>query len=272
MPGKSPSPFRPVQLYQFAAGDHSFEHLPPADGLSDSVHYYWRLAVQAPRVDLEVIPDNAVDLVISPGIPNFAALYFPVDRPFVIPLEGPVTYMGVCMAADRSSEILGAGLPVLKALSAGVETVRFLGLEAMLACLEPATGLDSMARRFEKYLAGRPPTPASAPMAGVLDILSDHLEPAGVVAVAKSLGVSERQFRRLSGELLGLPPKKLQRVLRLQRVLAELLSPDEATLREGFYDDAHLVHELRALTGLTPGEIRRLAEKYNTLNRAEDSL
>jgi len=42
--------------------------------------------------------------------------------------------------------------------------------------------------------------------------------------------------------------------------------------RVDYHDDAHRIRELRALTGWTPGEIRRMAENYDTARRRPPRL
>ena len=64
--------------------------------------------------------------------------------------------------------------------------------------------------------------------------------------------------------LFGFGPKKIQRIMRLQASLRALLTPDTLATDDGFYDEAHRIKEIRSLTGLTPGQSRRMAEIYNS--------
>ncbi len=84
------------------------------------------------------------------------------------------------------------------------------------------------------------------------------------------LGVGERQLRRLFEARIGLGPKALARVFRIQTVLQRLTSNPKASwvdiaLRAGYYDQAHFVHDFRELTGLTPSQYltqRRFGVNY----------
>ena len=256
--------YRPVQLYHLSTDGVSCDTAPPDKALSDWVYFHWLLRIDIEHAELEVIPDNALDLVLSPSIQDFAALYFPVDAPFVIPLEGPVLYGGTSLKAEHTAKLFGYDLALLKSLEPGLETVKALGLEALVDSVQGVDTLSGLRTIMDDFVGGL--TPRSYPPAhsGPLELMLSHLEPAGLTTVAASMGISERTFRRLSSDLLGLSPKKIQRVLRLQRALHELFSPLQPEQREGFYDDSHLIHELKALTGLTPGQLRRLAENYNT--------
>lgn len=81
-----------------------------------------------------------------------------------------------------------------------------------------------------------------------------------IETLADDLGVSERHLRRRFHAAVGYGPKTLQRVLRLRAALRSgerdlaLVAADA-----GYADQAHLTRECRRLTGLTPGELRRVA-------------
>jgi AraC-like DNA-binding protein len=84
-----------------------------------------------------------------------------------------------------------------------------------------------------------------------------------VAAVANDVGLSSRQLRRLLLAEVGLGPKTLQRVARLQYFLA-LADLDGAGLaalaaRAGYADQSHLTREVRDLSGLPPAAL--LAER-----------
>jgi AraC-like DNA-binding protein len=81
--------------------------------------------------------------------------------------------------------------------------------------------------------------------------------------VAASLGVGERRLQQLFREQVGLSPRAYGRLARLHgclRALRSQLQPRwaEVAAGAGFYDQAHLVNEFRALCGMTPGEFLRL--------------
>jgi AraC-like DNA-binding protein len=87
--------------------------------------------------------------------------------------------------------------------------------------------------------------------------------PAGSTARLGDLcGLSERQLRRRFDEAIGYGPKKLQRILRLQRLLW-LASQELATERSlsrlafaaGYADQAHMTREVVALSELSPGRL-----------------
>ncbi|MFT3830451.1 MAG: AraC family transcriptional regulator [Opitutaceae bacterium] len=83
---------------------------------------------------------------------------------------------------------------------------------------------------------------------------------ASVADLAEDFGYSRRQLERLVDEAAGSSPKRFRRVARLHHTMRHLLLAREtdyldAALARGFYDQAHFIHELGALTGHTPREV-----------------
>ncbi len=72
-------------------------------------------------------------------------------------------------------------------------------------------------------------------------------------------GLSRRQVERKCRALYGAPPKLLSRKYRALRaavaLVADHVSFDEAIDR-GFYDQSHMIREIKQFTGMTPGQMR----------------
>ena len=78
-----------------------------------------------------------------------------------------------------------------------------------------------------------------------------------VNAVAAELGMSERQFRRVFREAVGLSPKAFTKLARFRRALTVSQDNREASWASiaacsGYYDQAHLINEFRTFAGVTP--------------------
>jgi AraC-like DNA-binding protein len=86
---------------------------------------------------------------------------------------------------------------------------------------------------------------------------ADRLTRANVSAVATDLGVSERHLRRVFRETVGVSPKAFARLARFRRALRAAREHDRASWASiatvaGYYDQAHLIAEFRAIAGVTP--------------------
>jgi AraC-like DNA-binding protein len=87
----------------------------------------------------------------------------------------------------------------------------------------------------------------------------DHGIP--VSAVAESLGLLPKTFVRRFRKHVGLTPKGFSRLRRLQRVVrsiskAAAVDWADFAAEHGYTDQAHLIHDFRELTGITPAAYR----------------
>jgi AraC-like DNA-binding protein len=90
---------------------------------------------------------------------------------------------------------------------------------------------------------------------------------ARVAAVADRLGMTHGRFLRRFTERVGLTPKRFARVRRLQRLLAWTAMGAEAdwarvAVECGYFDQAHMINEFRALTGMAPSAYRPRSPVY----------
>lgn len=84
--------------------------------------------------------------------------------------------------------------------------------------------------------------------------------PPSVAALARELGWSRQYLTQLLLAEVGIGAKQLLRVGRLQRAVARLqgtrASLVETALGVGYFDQAHMCRDFRALAGSSPGEVR----------------
>jgi AraC-like DNA-binding protein len=114
---------------------------------------------------------------------------------------------------------------------------------------EPLAALEDIAAA---RLHAAPPDPLAAEVARLLD--------AGrpVAEVAAAVGLGARQLHRRSLAAFGYGPKVLARILRLQRALALARGgapSSRAAAEAGYFDQAHLAREVRALAGAPLGAL-----------------
>src|SRR5205807_886319 len=92
-----------------------------------------------------------------------------------------------------------------------------------------------------------------------------RLTSAAVNAVAGELGVSERHLRRVFRDAVGVSPKVFAKLARFHRALGVAREGLHArwagiAAAAGYYDQAHLIADFRAIAGVTPrallGELR----------------
>ena len=86
---------------------------------------------------------------------------------------------------------------------------------------------------------------------------AERLVNANVNTVAVDLGVSERHLRRIFHEAVGVSPKAFAKLARFHRALGAAREDSRAgwasiAAATGYYDQAHLIDEFRAIAGVTP--------------------
>lgn len=128
-------------------------------------------------------------------------------------------------------------------------------LDRIAEAPEPAAALVAL----EAVLAERLPRVRAMHPAVAHALARFALEPE-VGNVVRETGLSHRRFIALFRRSIGLGPKRWCRVSRFVRALRHM-EADLATaaLAAGYADQAHFAREFRELTGMTPGEYRRLA-------------
>lgn len=84
-------------------------------------------------------------------------------------------------------------------------------------------------------------------------------KPVAVAEVVEETGLSQRRFIELFDSEVGLTPKVFARVQRFQRVLRRIhpltvVDWSDVAVACGYFDQSHLIHDFRALAGITPSE------------------
>ncbi|HTJ84672.1 MAG TPA: helix-turn-helix transcriptional regulator, partial [Polyangiaceae bacterium] len=122
--------------------------------------------------------------------------------------------------------------------------------------VEAAAALDrAIAERVATAAASRRLGSLALDAAGQLR--SASFTAASVSAVAEELGVSERHLRRVFRDAFGVAPKTFAKLARFNHALRAARENQRAgwasiAASAGYYDQAHLIAEFRAIAGVTP--------------------
>jgi AraC-like DNA-binding protein len=261
----------------------------PVPVLQRLVHHYhgFHLPDAAERSRLE-IPSGAATLLIAFAEPIRIGLAS--DR------ESEIFHRSSFLSAGRAVAAIGRhrgrihGLELtlshtgayrilglrMAELADGFPTLgQVLGREGDLL-VEQLAGLPSWAARFARldaYLTRRAADSRVQPAWQVTR--ATRLVAAGwpLREIQRDVGWGERHLRSRFLEQVGMAPKAMARVLRLQTALRAHLAGHswaQAAVQARYHDQAHLVHDVKALTGLTPGrlaELRRGAPPGSALDR-----
>jgi AraC-like DNA-binding protein len=119
----------------------------------------------------------------------------------------------------------------------------------------------------------RQPTGGDAAVVQAAEALRRSRGRLGVESLARTLGLSSRHLRRSFTSSVGMSPKSVARTIRFHRALAATdamrhVDWAEIAVRFGYSDQAHMIHEFTAFTGLTPAALHRerIAEESDSSN------
>ena len=163
-----------------------------------------------------------------------------------LPLGAQEAVLGVSAAA-----LAGRTVPIDELWGDAASRRLFDRLGDARTSLDTAAILD---RAIDERLALARGTRAHAELA--LHAAS-RLAIASVSEVATALRVSERNLRRVFRDTVGVGPKTFARLERFRRALDAARAQDAPTwaliaLDAGYYDQAHLIADFRAIAGVTP--------------------
>ncbi len=158
------------------------------------------------------------------------------------------------------------GVPMDGLTDAGIDASRLFGAQATADLhdeLADAAGLATRARIADRFLLARrmrrlePASGASRAVAAALAHMRRWPGMDRAETLAARSGLSDRQFRRLFGEQIGIAPKRYARMLRFEAaVAAKAAAPDrpwtDIAHDLGWFDQAHMDKDFRALAGVPP--------------------
>ncbi|MEV6829868.1 helix-turn-helix domain-containing protein [Amycolatopsis sp. NPDC051102] len=249
-------PLRPV------AARSVYREVAPPPALTDVLACGWHGNTGWAR-PLRVLPDGCADLVWDG---TALTVVVTVGAPLRLWVPASASRVGVRLRCGAAAAVLGTSIPDLPAVT-GLRDL--WGADARRAEDVLATTLDPQAQRgiLEMLVARRRAAPDQRVLAAVRALRAATR----TADVAEAAGISERALRRHFRHAVGAGPKQLHRVRRFQRFLRllEPLAAGRASLAGvaaglGYADQSHLGRECRRLSGSSPAELVRVAEKFQT--------
>ncbi len=233
----------------------------------------WSTVVERDQAPHLVLPDACIDIVFVGDRPPIVA------GPATLPVRAAIPPGTVVVGARfrpgaapswlkvPAHELLDRNVPLEDLLGRPAATLAQQVLQTPAAAARPQLLQDFLASRLR----------AVRPTDTVVDAVASRLATmrlADIGSLSGGVGLSERQLLRRCRERLGYGPKTLHRILRLQHLL--LLAARRSLRREGlaalaatagYADQAHMARDVRALTGLRPGDL--LVRNAGTLGRSD---
>jgi AraC-like DNA-binding protein len=187
--------------------------------------------------------------------------------------DGPVTVAssGHSWGVQVDLTPLGAyrvlGIPMHTLTNRTLDVDEVLGrwghrvIDAVFEATDPGSRFDLLdAALLSRIEDGRAPTPS---IERAWHRLASAQGSLSIGELARELGCSHKHLIERFREQLGLPPKKLARILRFQHAVRGIERAGETRFDElaracGYYDQAHLIRDFQEFAGTTPSGYARL--------------
>jgi len=252
-----------------------FGYYPTPPPLAAAVKAVWFARGTKAEFDVPepIVPDGCVELVL-----NLAGRFVQVEangmlrqprellvgqmtRPTVASPTGEVDLIGVRFWPGRAGAVLRTPMWELQdhLIAASDVLPGIQGLADNLRSLPQSERLSHLTGVLTPYCARVAPDRLRSVDAALSHIATTR----GVLSVewlAEQSGITRRHLERQFRDQVGLRVKQVARITRIQSVLAIVQSHRswsgaEIAARFGYSDQAHLIHECRALTGSTPRQL-----------------
>jgi AraC-like DNA-binding protein len=173
-------------------------------------------------------------------------------------VEGPFHCLGLALRPQGWGALIG--IPASERADHVTDGATIFGAEgvALLETLRALDTIEQMQPLVESFLLGRMRSipPEHDRLCEAVRAWLAHPQPQHVSALYAALPWSPRQVERLVNQYFGAPPKLLERKFRALHAATALVDGgDIHEIAERFYDQSHMIREIRHFTGHTPGNI-----------------
>jgi len=199
-------------------------------------------------------------VITGPWMPPQWVVSGPWIDPLVVPAHAGMVTRGLRLAIGAAPIVLGVAAAQWVNRSGEMPALSWLGDE-MRSVLASQPTLTTAAEALWPLLepltdTWTSPDPLVVAMAAALHSSSGSMP---LAALAASLQVAPSTMLRRVRTATGLTPKQLGRVVRFRAAARRLVDGEvtgaQAAAGGGYADQPHFSHEVRALTGLTPGDL-----------------
>jgi AraC-like DNA-binding protein len=256
------------------------EYVLPSEDLRPCLTLFYRFRAPAPLYDeLERAQQAQLRFRLSPGagayhLPDGSEqeapavhLIGPTTAPVRARATGPLLVFGMGVTPAGWAALLGSDASAMCNRVVDATTLFGDTIAETAMALRNAGDTAAMAAAVEPLMRrllarARDPEPTLGFVRAVDAWLADSASPS-LDALLAVTGLSRRQVERRCNALYGAPPKLLARKYRALRA-AVIMASGGVGAAEGFYDQSHMIREVKQFTGLTP---RRMREEPGVLAR-----
>ncbi|MEK8132530.1 helix-turn-helix domain-containing protein [Paenibacillus filicis] len=238
-------------------------HAPSAELAFFVKHYWivrWDLTGEEAYPQL-VVPNPCVNLVVEPGR---TACFAPGKTTYSHLLQGQGCVFGVKFHPGGFYPFIKQPISELSGRPLGVEMVLSASGEELETAILGQPDEGAMVERMESYLQARlPMQDAQATFVQqVVERISEDRELTKVDTICHYFKVHKRTLQRLFDQYVGVSPKWVIRLSRLQNA-AEAIDTGQhhdllqLSMELGYHDQAHFIKDFKSVVGQTPDAYTR---------------
>jgi AraC-like DNA-binding protein len=251
-----------------------YKTINPGPDLSLFIRCYWTL--DAPKETKphkqRIIPDGCVEMIFHYGdlykqyLEDGSSILQPrcfvfgqVTRPLDIEPTGKTGIFAVRFNPDGFIPFATKPLGTME--NKAVALAELFGNDGLLleSNILAAKTTDERVKIVEMFLNGRVGSAESIDRIikttiAAMFTLNGQLS---VSEISKEMNVNRRQLQRRFSLVIGLSPKQLSKIIRLQAVIKLLMSDEQGSLTDiayegNYYDQAHFIKDFKEFTGVSP--------------------
>lgn len=206
---------------------------------------------------LRVLPDGCTDIIWIDDAPPLVA--GPATRFHDVLLPPGSRILGVRFHPGAAEAMLGVPAPELRDRSVQLADLWGAAADHLTDRMQSLPSSAARLRLAAAFLRDRDvPVGAAQPaIRAAVTLMAGDLT-ATASSVACAVGLSERQLHRYFTRAVGYGPKRFQRIVRFQRLLAHARRAPvsvplaELALELGYADQSHMTRDVRELSGTVP--------------------
>ncbi|WMT38835.1 helix-turn-helix domain-containing protein [Paenibacillus sp. D2_2] len=239
---------------------------PAAEALSYFVKHYWIVSWESRDEEpfmQHVVPNPCVNLVIEPGK---TLIYAPSTQKFTYPIYGQGLVFGIKFKPGGFYPFLQHSVSSL--LNHPLEVSAILdmnGPELEHTILNLGDEQHSMVKAMNELLLSKLPSQDEQVLQinQIIDFISGDRDVSKVDVVCDHFQIHIRKLQRLFDQYVGICPKWVIRLYRLQNA-AEMMDRQapidlsQLAMELGYHDQSHFIKDFKAVVGCTPDEYRRI--------------
>jgi AraC-like DNA-binding protein len=270
----------------------NYKQYDPPETLRSFIKCFWSLEAPAQSIveKQRIVPDGCMEMIFHYGdlykqfLEDGSSITQPrcfVFGQITFPLEiMPTGVSGIIAARFQPDGFIPfSSYPVQQMENKGVPLAILFGDEASM--LETnvlnATSNDKRIHFITEFLLARLQTSEATgriTKASIATLLQSNGQ-INVDELAGHLQINRRQLERKFSSAIGLSPKQLSKVIRLQATLKAMQQKQYTSLtslayENGYYDQAHFIKDFKEFTGISPRQFYAENLKLSALFTSED--